>query len=329
MSSQQSTPIHPPPEQLDRPFAQSRASFHRYAARVHDPHTYDVVSRDLIQRWACPITPDANLLPGCSYRCNGHCIYQEEGVSLARSCEITRDTVLGKGTTVGERAVIEASVLGRGTTVGAGVSLRGCYLLENVLIEDGATLFGCICCAGTVVRRNANVPPGCVLGRNVQVGSGVSLLPYARFQTQEALALSKQHTDSFDEEEDDEEDDEDEEDDDSDRDWNERGARRSVVAATSAAKVMESAKLDSGPGEGLLGTDGVGVLWRVVPTSSSIGGPRLEQVGPARCELSEEEDEQEDMVDIDIEARLPQISPRLAHCTLRASATGRGPAIGR
>lgn len=49
-----------------------------YAMRVHDPHTYDVVSRDLIQRWAYPITVDANLLPGCTYRCNGHCIYEEE-----------------------------------------------------------------------------------------------------------------------------------------------------------------------------------------------------------------------------------------------------------
>ena len=25
-----------------------------YAARVHDAHTYDAVSRDIIQRWALP-----------------------------------------------------------------------------------------------------------------------------------------------------------------------------------------------------------------------------------------------------------------------------------
>ena len=56
-----------------------------YAARVHDPHTYDVVSRDIIQRWAYPLVPDANLLPDRSYRCYAHTVYKETGVTLARS----------------------------------------------------------------------------------------------------------------------------------------------------------------------------------------------------------------------------------------------------
>lgn len=47
-----------------------------YAARVHDPHTYDVVSRDVIHRWAFPLVPDANLLPGTTYRYSGHCVYR-------------------------------------------------------------------------------------------------------------------------------------------------------------------------------------------------------------------------------------------------------------
>jgi hypothetical protein len=44
---------------------------------VHDPHTYDVVSRDIMQRWTFPLVPDANLLPDCTYRCTAHCVYEE------------------------------------------------------------------------------------------------------------------------------------------------------------------------------------------------------------------------------------------------------------
>ena len=34
-----------------------------YAQRVHNLRTYDAVSRDILQRWAFPFTPDTNLLP--------------------------------------------------------------------------------------------------------------------------------------------------------------------------------------------------------------------------------------------------------------------------
>ena len=39
-----------------------------YAVRVHDAYTYDAVSREIIGRWAYPFVPDANLLPGSTYR---------------------------------------------------------------------------------------------------------------------------------------------------------------------------------------------------------------------------------------------------------------------
>ena len=54
-------------EQRRPPPPTSRESRQRphgeYAARVHDPHTYDVVSRDIIARWSFPLVPDANLFP--------------------------------------------------------------------------------------------------------------------------------------------------------------------------------------------------------------------------------------------------------------------------
>lgn len=129
---------------------------HEYAARVHDPYTYDVVSRDLVQRWAFPLVPDGNLLPGTSYRCSGHNVYQEAGVQLARSAHLTEDCVIGSGSSIGERTTVEASVIGRGCTIGSGVTLAGCYLWSGVTVEDGASLTGCICCDNVFIGRGAS-----------------------------------------------------------------------------------------------------------------------------------------------------------------------------
>ena len=186
---------------------------------------------------------------------------------------------------MGERSIIEGSVVGRGATVGAGASLRGCYLLGDVTIEDGAQLQNCICCEGVVVGRNANVPPGCVLGRGVRVGAGVTLLPHMRFQTPESLELSKEQDDGFDDEEEEED----------ELAPGEGAARRAVSAATESAKAAEAA------GGGLLGPDGVGILWKVVPTAASIGYERCARPAAVCGELSEEEDDEE-MEPADVEA---------------------------
>ena len=135
-----------------------------YAARVHDPHTYDAVSRDIIQRWTYPLVPDSNLLPECTYRCNAHCVYKENGVTLARSATLDGACVVGAGVAIGERSTVEASVLGRGCQIGAGATVVGSYLWENVVVEDGASLNGCICADGVVVGKGAIVPPGCFRG---------------------------------------------------------------------------------------------------------------------------------------------------------------------
>ena len=259
-----------------------------YAARVHDPHTYDVVSRDIIQRWAYPLVPDANLLPDRSYRCYAHTVYKETGVTLARSATLVRDCVVGGGATIGERTTVEASVIGRGCTVGAGVKIVGSYLWEGVTVEDGVTLHGCICGDGVVIKKGAAVPPGCVLSAGVVVGGGVTLPRYARF-----LAPGEPHED----EDEDDEDDDDDDDDDDEAGADEGGAaagdssgawRRATAAATAQANAANATPL---------GSDGQGRLWRVVPTPLSIGHERPPAEGPVVGE--ESEDEEEEMVEAD------------------------------
>ena len=246
-----------------------------YAARVHDPHTYDAVSRDLITRWAFPLVPEANLLPGCSYSYGRGCVYKENGVTLARSCRVGRDSVLGGGTTVGDGATIAASAVGRNCTIGAAASLSECYLWANVVVEEGAQLSGCLCCDGVVVRRGAVVPRGCVLGPGVVVGAGARLPPFARFAAGAAP-----------------EDDDDDDGDDDDGDG-ERTSRTSDDGAAAAEKAAGSTAAAAAAAADALGSDGVGALWKVVENASSMGFARPAGDGPLEDEASEEEDEGE------------------------------------
>ena len=248
-----------------------------YAARVHDAHTYDAVSRDIIQRWAFPLVPDANLLPDSSCSYGRGCIYKEKGVSLARSCVLKRDSVIGSGSSVGEGTVISSSVLGRGCRIGAGVTLESCYLWGGVTVEDGATLQGVVCCDGVVVRAGAKLKVGTILGPKVVVGAAASPPAYSRFTLATAELMDG-----------DDGDDEDDEDDEDGADAPSGGVAE--VAAATAAALAEGGEL--------LGADGVGQLWKVVPTPGSIGGASVAgaagAAGGEEDDVEEESEEEED-----------------------------------
>ena len=109
-----------------------------YATRVHDPRSFDGVSRDILRRWAYPHVPDSNGLPGAAYKCGRGGVYKERGVSLARSCVVEGASALGAGSSVGERSVVRASVLGRGCCVGSGCTVEGSYLWAGVRVGEGA-----------------------------------------------------------------------------------------------------------------------------------------------------------------------------------------------
>jgi hypothetical protein len=114
---------------------------------------------------------------------------------------------------------------------------------------------------------------GTILGPGVVVGAGATPPAYSRFSTAVADEMS------------DDEDDDDEDEDDDDRPVGASCAGAAVTAATAAALAEE--------GE-LLGAGGVGVLWKVVPTPSSIGGGTVAvaAVDPESDEDSEEEEEE-------------------------------------
>ena len=243
-----------------------------YAARVHDPHTYDAVSRDVIQRWAYPFVPDANLTAGSYRYCRGN-VYQEDGVMLSRSSLVDSDTVIGAGSVAGEGAIIRSSMIGRGCKIGAGAQLEGAYLWADVVVGEGAILTSCICCDGVVIEAGAIIPAGAVLAKGCCVAAGHALAGFARFSTVAAEDMEAYEDEDEDEESEDE-----------------------VVEGAVERLALTGADLEI-DATAPLGVGGEGWLWKVVHNASSIGFERRIAEGPIEEEASEADDEEEEMLD--------------------------------
>lgn len=146
-----------------------------YAARVRNLKAYDAVSRDIIARWAYPLCPDTNLLPGHSYDLRGGNLYQEQGVMLARSCVVGRRTVIGQGTSIGDRTTVKNTVLGRNCKIGKNVTLDGAYIWDGAVIGDGSTVHRAVIADGVVVGNGCTVESGALLSYGVKIGDGVTV----------------------------------------------------------------------------------------------------------------------------------------------------------
>jgi translation initiation factor eIF-2B subunit epsilon len=90
---------------------------HEYAARIHDPRTYDAVSKDLLRRWAFPVVPD-NLPSGYEkvyrYALEGRMVYRERkrgGTKVTRSSVIEGPSMIGSGCSIGEFCLIKVGEL--------------------------------------------------------------------------------------------------------------------------------------------------------------------------------------------------------------------------
>ena len=89
-------------------------------------------------------------------------VYIGEEVEIAPGAVVGPYTVLDDGCVISERAKI-----------------RGSVLLQNVRVSAGASLTGAIACAGTSIRRHAQLFEGCAVGEGAVIGAGAVLHPEA------------------------------------------------------------------------------------------------------------------------------------------------------
>lgn len=146
-----------------------------YAARVRNLKAYDAISKDIISRWTYPLCPDTNLLPGHNYELRKGSLYQEQGVTLARSCVIGRRTVIGQGTSIGDKTTVKDTVLGRDCKIGKNVTLEGAYIWDGAVIGDGTTVRQAIVADRAVVGKNCTVEPGALISFGVEIADGIKV----------------------------------------------------------------------------------------------------------------------------------------------------------
>lgn len=146
-----------------------------YAARVRNLKAYAAISKDILSRWTYPLCPDTNLLPGHTYDLRKGSLYQEQGVTLARSCIVGRRTVIGSGTGIGDRTTVHNTTLGRNCKIGRNVKLEGAYIWDDVVVGDGSDVRGAIIADGVVVGKNCTIESGALLSYGVKIADGVKV----------------------------------------------------------------------------------------------------------------------------------------------------------
>ncbi|CAM6096857.1 unnamed protein product [Calypogeia fissa] len=171
--------------------------FGQYAARVDNLRAYDVISKDIIQRWTYPMVPDIRFAsPGKGIKVGRRNVYREDGVTLAQTASIGPSTVVGTATIIGDKTIIRNSVIGRGCTIGKNVIIEGSHVWNNVTIGDNAQIQSAVICDGAIVKPRAILEPGVVLSFKVIVGEKFTVPAYSKI----SLIHQSSEEDSSDEE---------------------------------------------------------------------------------------------------------------------------------
>ena len=145
-----------------------------YAARVRSLQTYDAVSRDIVGRWAYPLVPDNNLGPDQNYTMARGNVYKEQNVALARSCTVRRNTILGRGVTIGEGTIVGNSIIGSGCIIGKNVVLDRAYIWDNAVVGDGCKIQNSIIASDVVMGEDCLVR-GSIVSYGVKLPKGRDL----------------------------------------------------------------------------------------------------------------------------------------------------------
>lgn len=151
-----------------------------YTNRVSSLRRYHQVTMDVLRRWAFPLVPDANIMPGSSWSYARPGIYKEQGVHLHRDCKVLSNSAIGTNSSLSAGTVVAHSTIGRRCNIGKNVKISHSFLWDDVTIEDDVTLDHVIVCSGATILKGASVAQGSIVGYNVRVGSGVALPPLTK-----------------------------------------------------------------------------------------------------------------------------------------------------
>jgi translation initiation factor eIF-2B subunit epsilon len=142
-----------------------------FASRVNDLRSYETLSRDIISRWSFPACPDAS----ARYRLSSQGVYQEDNVTLAKSCRVKSKSVIGRGTSIGDKSLVQNSVVGNFCQIARRVTIHDAYIWDHTVIEDDATILHAIIADEVVVGKKCTVREGSLISFGVRIDRGRSI----------------------------------------------------------------------------------------------------------------------------------------------------------
>jgi translation initiation factor eIF-2B subunit epsilon len=101
--------------------------------------------------------------------------YKEEGVILARDCVIGPKTVIGRGTSVGDKSVITNSIIGRHCQIGRNVKIDGAYIWDYASIADGSTVTKAVIANEVAIGRRCTIEAGALISYGVGIGDDMTI----------------------------------------------------------------------------------------------------------------------------------------------------------
>ncbi|XP_017095178.2 translation initiation factor eIF2B subunit epsilon [Drosophila bipectinata] len=136
----------------------------QYAHRVNSWPAYQLVSRDIINRWAYPLVPDMGV-----YKLQQQYVFHKDNIYKSHEAFVSKvslqeNVVIQAGSHVEAGTVISDSVIGGNCRIGKNCRLNNVFLMADVTVKENCRLEHCVVGAGAIVNEDCEVSGGCVLG---------------------------------------------------------------------------------------------------------------------------------------------------------------------
>lgn len=135
----------------------------QYARKVNNWLAYQIISNDIINRWAYPLVPDMGVC--ClwqNYIFLKNNIYKSPTASLAKVI-LRENVVVQENTIIGAGSVLISSVVGSNCRIGKDCKLTNAFVMDNAVIEDGCVLSFCVIGGGAKIGANSSITMGSVI----------------------------------------------------------------------------------------------------------------------------------------------------------------------
>ena len=119
----------------------SELPIEEYAAKVSNWQTYQIISKDIVNRWAYPLVPDMGIcLLKLNYLFWRNNIYRHTNIHLERGSILKSDIVIDEGCSVEDKTIIATAIMGKNCTIGKNCRVTNSYIFENCIIENDCEL---------------------------------------------------------------------------------------------------------------------------------------------------------------------------------------------